>query len=116
MRRIVERMLACGSKREMVRPAGFEPATSGLEVPRSIQLSYGRVEVQVTSNNVFSLLPLFVERPVRKVMQTGGIALVLPDRIRHQYFASHVWKIFPIAATNYPCPTQDNSDPDDRAD
>ncbi len=29
--------------RKLVRPAGFEPAASGLEVPRSIQLSYGRM-------------------------------------------------------------------------
>ena len=28
--------------RKMARPAGFEPATPGLEVPCSIQLSYGR--------------------------------------------------------------------------
>ena len=28
----------------LVRPAGVEPAASGLEVPCSIQLSYGRVE------------------------------------------------------------------------
>ncbi len=30
-------------KRYVVRPAGLEPATLGLEVRRSIQLSYGRV-------------------------------------------------------------------------
>ena len=32
-----------GSPRKMVRPAGVEPATLGLEVRCSIQLSYGRV-------------------------------------------------------------------------
>jgi hypothetical protein len=26
-----------------VRPAGLEPAASGLEIPRSIRLSYGRL-------------------------------------------------------------------------
>ena len=32
----------CGGKNEMVRPAGIEPATLGLEGRCSIQLSYGR--------------------------------------------------------------------------
>ena len=31
------------TERNMVRPAGFEPATCGFEVRNSIQLSYGRI-------------------------------------------------------------------------
>ena len=33
----------------MARPAGLEPATYGFEVRRSIQLSYGRTEIDDTT-------------------------------------------------------------------
>ena len=34
-------------KAQMARPAGFEPATHGLEGRCSIQLSYGRIAIQI---------------------------------------------------------------------
>lgn len=47
-------------REELVRPAGFEPAASGLEVPRSIQLSYGRMTVRHASNcSCFFVSPRF---------------------------------------------------------
>jgi hypothetical protein len=46
--------------RKLVRPAGFEPAASGLEVPRSIQLSYGRKTLQgVLECSILFLNPCF---------------------------------------------------------
>ena len=35
---------------EVARPEGFEPPTSGLEIHRSIQLSYGRLDVNGAEN------------------------------------------------------------------
>jgi hypothetical protein len=42
---------------ELVRPAGLEPAASGLEIPRSIRLSYGRILINamVFKSNISKL-------------------------------------------------------------
>ena len=46
---------------EVVRPAGFEPATSGLEVPCSIQLSYGRRErLSAASASIYKVIQTFL--------------------------------------------------------
>ena len=57
----------------MVRPAGFEPATHGLEGRCSIQLSYGRIE-KTTSD-------------VTEVGRSGGIRTpdpLVPNQMRYQ--------------------------------
>ncbi len=42
----------------LVRPAGFEPATYGFEVRRSIQLSYGRREMKIVVGRAMGLEPM----------------------------------------------------------
>jgi hypothetical protein len=49
-----ERLGVTNSRRELVRPAGLEPATFGSGGQRSIQLSYGREVFHHTSRLVLA--------------------------------------------------------------
>ena len=57
------RICRCTLQKFLARPAGFEPATCGFEVRRSIQLSYGRparaVKARIQPPSLSLLWPFF---------------------------------------------------------